>query len=283
MGWYSKYLEIYEKPFGALPQAIIGQITTRLQSIQSETPEVSVIFIAHNEGKRIAACLWSLADNISKYPIEILGVNNNSSDNTGEVCKILGIRCFEEMQKGPGHARNRGIKEARGKYVICIDADTLYPPHYIETMITALKKPGISAVFALWSYIPDKEFTRNRLLFYEFLRDLHINLLYFKSPERCVRGMTFAHYTEPARSIGYKTNIRRGEDGYMAYKLKSYGKIYFVRSRRARVMTSTGTVRADGSIVNALKVRILSSLKGFRKYFVKTRGEIKDQDSNLLK
>lgn len=282
MKWYAKYLEVYERPFENVPLSLVSEISKKLKEVQSSEPLVSVIAIAHNEESRILACLWSLSENICKYPLEIICVNNNSSDNTKHILKTLGINYLNESKKGPGHARNCGIAQAKGKFTVCIDSDTLYPPHYIETMVSALQKPGISAVFSLWSYIPGNGFTAFKLRIYEVLRDFNLVLLSRKSPERCVRGMVFAHSTEPARSIGYKTNIKRGEDGYMACKLKDYGKLLFLRNRRTRVMTSTGTLKSDGTLGKALWVRVLSALRGYRKYLRKTKGEIKDREYNLL-
>lgn len=283
MWWYSKYLSVFEKPFGDVPDSIIQDVFNNLRIIQSKEPKASVIIIAHNEESRLLSCLWSLSDSKSKYPIEIIGVNNNSSDRTEEIYKAVGLNYFNEEKKGPGHARNRGLKEAKGIYTICIDSDTIYPPKYIETMIIALEKPGVVAAFSLWSYVPSREFPKFGMFFYELFRDIHLFMLSFKSPERCVRGLVFAHVTELARKIGYKVNIIRGEDGSMAYKLKDFGKIAFVMNRKARPVTCTATLMADGSLVSAFKVRAISAIKGFRKYIFKTKGEIKDQQSNIIK
>lgn len=283
MSWYSKYLSVFEKPFEDTSYSIIVEVFKNFENIQSHEPKASVIIIAHNEETRLLSCLWSLSDNKCKYPIEFIGVNNNSSDRTAQVYEAVGLNYFNEEKKGPGHARNRGLKEAKGEYTICIDSDTIYPPKYIETMINALEKQGVVAAFSLWSYVPNKQFPKFGMLFYELFRDMHLFVLSFKSPERCVRGMVFAHVTELAREIGYKVNIIRGEDGSMAYKLKEFGKITFVRNRKARPVTSTTTLMADGSLIKAFGVRVISALKGFRKYVFKTKGEIKDQQSNLIK
>ena len=75
--WYDKYLSIYGKPFSEVPQHIIEEIKERITCLQSSEPLVSVVVIAYNEECRLAACLWSLSELKSQYPIEILGVNNN--------------------------------------------------------------------------------------------------------------------------------------------------------------------------------------------------------------
>ena len=87
MAWYSKYLSIYEKPFSEVPDDVIISTRERLAAMQSDNPLVSIVVIAYNEGKRLTACLWSLSELQTSYPIEILGVNNNSKDDTEDVYK----------------------------------------------------------------------------------------------------------------------------------------------------------------------------------------------------
>ena len=52
MAWYSKYLSIYEKPFGGGPDEVITSTRERLAAMQSDEPLVSIVVIAYNEGKR---------------------------------------------------------------------------------------------------------------------------------------------------------------------------------------------------------------------------------------
>lgn len=283
MKWYDKYLSIFEKPFDSIPKNTINEIRDKIRFINSDAPVASVVVIAYNEEKRLPACLWSLSNNKCKYPVEIIGIDNNSSDRTAEVYSTLGVRFFKEERKGPGYARNRGLAEAKGKILICIDSDTIYPEQYLEIMIDSFNKPGVVAVSSLYSFIPDKQFPVYKLFFYELLRDIHIFLLSFQSPERCIRGSVFAHNTALGREIGYRVNIKRGEDGSLAYALKNFGKIRFIRNRKARPVTSTLAIKSDGSLLNAFRKRAATAMSGFRKYFVQAKGELKDQDSNIIK
>lgn len=283
MKWYDKYLSIFEKPFDSIPKNTINEIRDKIRFINSDAPVASVVVIAYNEEKRLPACLWSLSNNKCKYPVEIIGIDNNSSDRTAEVYSTLGVKFFKEERKGPGYARNRGLAEAKGKILICIDSDTIYPEQYLEIMIDSFNKPGVVAVSSLYSFIPDKQFPVYKLFFYELLRDIHIFLLSFQSPERCIRGSVFAHNTALGREIGYRVNIKRGEDGSLAYALKDFGKIRFIRNRKARPVTSTLAIKSDGSLLNAFRKRAATAMSGFRKYFVQAKGELKDQDSNIIK
>lgn len=65
-------------------------------------------------------------------------------------------------------------------------------------------------------------------------------------------------------------------------RLKQFGKIAFVRKRRARAVTGYGTVGADGTLFNSFKVRVVSRLKGIGGLFTQKK-EYKDEESNLVK
>lgn len=284
MKWYKRYIEIFEKPVDDSHFSKIDKIREGIIKLQSENPLASVIIIAHNEEQRILSNLWSVSNAKCKYPIEIICVDNCSSDRTAELMKAAGAKTLSEPQKGPGYARNRGLYESKGEYIICMDADTMYPEKYIEIMIETLQKQDVVAAFSLWSYLPDVNFPAGKMLLYEFLRDIHLRMLAVKRPERCARGMVFAHNAELAKKIGYRTNIKRGEDGSMAFSLKKYGQIVFVKNRKARAVTSTGTLSKDSGFSKALTSRIFSSLKGFKKYFIKKKeSDFVDEESNLIK
>lgn len=282
MSWYQPYLEVFEKPFQTLPTEIRTNLMEALQKCNSSTPLASVILIAHNEEGHLASCLWSLVNNRYSFPIEIMVINNHSTDHTEQVLKELGVTYFNETKKGPGHARQCGLNHAKGNYYLCIDADTLYPPRYIETHVKELMKPGVACTFGLWSFMPDEKHSRLGLWFYESLRDIHLRIQAIKRPELCVRGMNFGFNTELARRFGFRTDIVRGEDGSLALAMKPHGKLVFLTTKRVRVLTSNGTLNADGSLLNSLKIRIIKALKGLGGLFAK-KETYKDEDTNLIK
>lgn len=282
MKWYTKYLSVYEKPFTQAPQHVIDQVKEKINLVQSDNPLATISVIAYNEEKHLLACLWSLSEMKCKYPIEIIGVDNDSKDRTADIFHAVDIPFYTEKQHSCGFARSCGLAHAKGKYHINIDSDTLYPPHYIDTMIEALSKDDIVAASSLWSYFPDKEHPVLGLKLYELARDIYLFLQSFKRPELSVRGLVFAYHTELARKIGIRTDIIRGEDGSLALELKKYGKIKFIRSRKARAITGYGTVSADGSLFNSFKRRAIKGIKHFTSLF-HSKNNYEDEDSNLIK
>ncbi len=278
--WYDKYLSIYGKSFDKIPDGLLDQIQIQLAGKQNANPLVSVVVIAYNEEKRLTACLWSLSELQSKYSIEILGVNNNSNDQTEKVYQRLGLPYFNEEKQSPGYARQCGLNHSRGKYHFCIDADTFYPPHYVDLMMDRLTRPNVSCVSSFWSFFPDEHHSRIGLFLFELARDSFLYLQHFKRPELCVRGMVFAFNAEFARKVEIRTNIRRGEDGSLALSLKPYGKISFLYNRKARPVTGYGTL-SEESLLKSFINRVKVQMKGISRVFYK-KEFYEDCEDNLM-
>lgn len=279
--WFDKYLSIYGKPFNEVPDNVLDEIKIKLRSQQNENPLVSIVVIAYNEEQRLASCLWSLSELQTKYSIEILGVNNNSKDRTEELYQRLGLPYFNEPKQSPGFARQCGLENARGQYHFCIDADTFYPPRYIDLMMSKLTKPNVSCVSSFWSFFPDEQHSSFGLFLFELVRDIFLYVQHFKRPELCVRGMVFAFKTDLARKVKIRTDIRRGEDGSLALSLKPHGKIAFLYNRHARPVTGYGTIGSQ-SLWQSFVQHVKTQGKGLSRIFFK-KEHYEDSDDNLVK
>ena len=279
--WYDKYKTIYGKSLSEIPDSLLDEIKRNLNHQESKSPLVSIVVIAYNEERRLTACLWSLSELRTKYPIEILGVNNNSKDRTEEVYQRLGLTYFNEPKQSPGFARQCGLDHAKGKYHFFIDADTFYPSCYVDKMMTKLLKPNVSCVGTFWSFYPDENHSRFGLFWFEMVRDFFLWVQHFKRPELNIRGMTFAFNTEYARQCTIRTDIRRGEDGSLALSLKKFGKIAFLYNRNARPVTGYGTIGSQSlwqSFVDHVKIQA----KGITRIFHSTN-HYEDSEDNLVK
>lgn len=283
MKWYSKYLSVYEKPYDASAyHKIVSEVKRNLQALHSDNPVATISVIAYNEESHLLACLWSLSNMKCRFPIEIIGVNNNSKDKTEDIYKDVGIRYFNEDKQSCGFARLCGLNNAKGKYHICIDADTLYPEGYAEYIINQFEKnPNVMGINTTWSYIPDESHSPMGIWCYTKLRDIYLWLLSIKRPELCVRAMVFSYRTKEVKEIGLNTNIiRGGDDGYVAFRLKRYGKIKFIRKSVVTAYTGYGTVKESLSV--AFFLRLKKAFKRFKNLFTKAT-EYRDREDNLIK
>lgn len=135
MKWAKKYISIYNQPLDNVQEGIIQEIKQKLAKVQSDEPVVTVSVIAYNEERHLLPCLWALSEMRCEYPVEIIGVNNDSSDRTGEIFRLVGLPHYLEKRHSCGYARQCGLDHARGRYHINIDADTMYPPLYVQILV----------------------------------------------------------------------------------------------------------------------------------------------------
>ncbi len=114
-------------------------------------PLVSVIITTKNEEKNIENCLQSIK--LQTYPqknIEIIVVDNNSTDKTKEITKNYTSNIFNF---GPERSAQRNfgmLKKAKGKYLLYSDADMILSSTVIEQSVDKLEKENVVAL-----YIPE--------------------------------------------------------------------------------------------------------------------------------
>lgn len=102
----------------------------------------SFITCTYNRGHYLERTLDSVCNQMFDYAAyEIIIVDNNSSDNTPDICENArlkyadrSIRYFREINQGLSFALNRGIKEAQGEYLIFVDDDETIEPEYLTRL-----------------------------------------------------------------------------------------------------------------------------------------------------
>jgi glycosyltransferase involved in cell wall biosynthesis len=115
----------------------------------SLTPFFSVVVCSYNREKYIADAIKSLLNQtIAAELYEILIIDNNSTDRTAEIAldyvkrfsETHQIRYFKELNQGLCFARNRGIQEAKGKFIVYMDDDGIAAPDFLEVQYNFLVK-----------------------------------------------------------------------------------------------------------------------------------------------
>lgn len=112
---------------------------------------VSIIVPIYNMGNRIENCVNSLLKQTYSN-IEIILVDDGSTDNSLEVCNLLAerderIKVYHKENQGSGPARNYGIEKASGRYVCFPDADDTYSYDAVTKMVSAMQN-GVQIVNA---------------------------------------------------------------------------------------------------------------------------------------
>ncbi len=111
-------------------------------SQNAETPLLSIVIPAYNEEKRLPDSLRQVAEFVSQqsYPIEVIIVDNNSRDLTGEIAKEFArtfpyARALHEPHQGKGAAVRTGVLAGCGDYLMVCDADFSMPVVEIDKFV----------------------------------------------------------------------------------------------------------------------------------------------------
>ena len=109
--------------------------------------KVSVIIPAYNEEKLIARALQSVEDqDFSRSELEVIVVDNASTDNTTHVCQShfqnngMPHSLLHEPILSPGKARNTGAARAKGDVLLFLDADSYLADNAVNRVYRWYKK-----------------------------------------------------------------------------------------------------------------------------------------------
>ena len=105
---------------------------------------ISVIVPIYNTGKYLVECVESLRKQTYSN-IEIILVDDGSTDTSIEICdefaeKDSRIRVFHKKNEGSAIAKNFGIQQSRGEYIILVDSDDIVSDRMIEVLYTQIKE-----------------------------------------------------------------------------------------------------------------------------------------------
>jgi glycosyltransferase involved in cell wall biosynthesis len=153
--------------------------------------KISVVIPCYNEEEGIARVIPSLPKSID----EVIVVDNDSTDRTGEVARSLGARVVPEKRKGYGAAYKAGLAAVTGEITVTMDGDGTYPAGGIERCIDRLLDRDLDFVSASRFPLSDKSTmtlsTRmgnavltavTLVLFMRGIKDSQSGMWIFKSP-----------------------------------------------------------------------------------------------------
>ena len=260
------------KKFSDLSKAELEDLKNRIKNFQDDDPLVSVVIPAWNEADNIFRTLSSLAGSTTKHRVEIIVVNNNSTDNTQNIINELGVRNYFEPKQGISHARQCGLDNAKGKYLLCADSDTFYPPKWIDLMIRPMiKNKNITGVYGRYAFIPPEGVSRFSMWIYERVVGILVRIRKYNREFINVMGFTMGLVTEIGRTTGgFKVKDARvyansrdseyfteeSEDGTMALNLKKKGKLKLITNPNAVVFTSSRRIEYDGGVWKSFKQKL---------------------------
>jgi len=138
-------------------------------------PDYSIIIPAYNESELISLTLNKVFEAMRDVDMtgEVIVVDNNSSDDTADIAKAMGVSVQFEPVNSIAKARNCGGEKAKGNYLIFLDADTELNQALLKQALNNLQggticiggsslyvpkssSKGVQTIFRSWNFISDK-------------------------------------------------------------------------------------------------------------------------------
>ena len=123
------------------------------------SPLVTVVIPCYNGAKVVGRCLSALE--LQTYtPLEVLLIDDASTDGTADVvAKYPFVKLLRnETNRGVSYARNKGVEEARGKYIHFLDVDDEVSSNFYEEMVRYAEEAGaeVTACSFVYQHVPEK-------------------------------------------------------------------------------------------------------------------------------
>lgn len=127
------------------------------------TPLISIVLCTYNNADSLKITLEQLAaqklDDASL--IELVVINNNSTDNTQAVIEAANIHHYAyhyyvEARQGLSNARNLGVSKAAGKYILFTDDDADLPSNWAQSYLNHLQSDPVDSLFSKINIIWDR-------------------------------------------------------------------------------------------------------------------------------
>ena len=239
------------------------------------TEKITVIVPVYNVEDYLDKCLDSVIKQTYKN-IEIIVVNDGSTDNSGEICQEYAqkdnrIIYVEQENGGLSDARNAGLERMTGSYVTFVDSDDWIEQDYVEVLYNKLTEYQADvSVGNYYSYNEDEGmyyFHINGDSYYEKVFD---NVSIFENLYESQEMKSFALISAWGKL--YKASLfdyirfdkgKLGEDGYMNQKLYLLvQKVIYINQglyayrQRSGSITKTWTEKWMHALVDAMSERI---------------------------
>lgn len=243
--------------------------------------KISIIIPMYNVARFLKHCIFSIQQqHMNNNEYEVIMVDDGSPDNSKIIANELAlsdstIKVVSQKNKGLGGARNTGIKNAQGKYIIFLDADDLLVENTLSQLITISDKNNLEILEFGASRI-DEDGSIIDSLSMDSASNIYNGITYYKKIK----------YMGSACNKLYKTNFLRNNNLYFLEHI--YGEdfefntrvLYYTKRIMAIPLIAAKFLQSDNSITrNSNKlikdkyirsyVKILENLTLFKKTILK--------------
>lgn len=195
----------------------------------SSTPTIAVVIPNYNAERYLAATLRSVLAQVGDFSLEVLVVDDGSSDGSVEMLRrdFPTVRVLEQANAGVAAARNAGIAAATAPWIAFVDADDIWMPGKLQSQLQLLQACGDSVrmcstgwhVWPTQSVEPDEALLNMLTSRIAARTDLPLSLhrtawRYTELLRDCViwTSTVLAHRSLLQELGGFDTGLRVGED-----------------------------------------------------------------------
>jgi len=238
--WEKNRIEFVERFKSNLPIKLKSNYP--ILKINEKIPLVSVIIPIYNYGVQFEKSIQSVFDSSYKN-FEVVIVDDGSSNEyvklkLDSLSEHPNIKVIRQNNSGPSSARNNGIKNSSGQFILPLDADDMIHPDYIQSCVNILKNnKNISPVYCDTNHIGQlqgveqrPEWSMERLMQGPFI--VNCSMFSRESFEKC------GGYDESLKGWeDYDLWIRMGINGYIGKRIPKPLFVYFHHENDGTVST----------------------------------------------
>jgi glycosyltransferase involved in cell wall biosynthesis len=215
---------------------------------EEKQPRISLVIPAYNEENYLGATIENVKAAIAEYEnqipgsnVELIVVNNNSTDNTEQVAKDLGAQVVFEKKNQIAASRNAGGRVAKGDIVAFLDADD----HVSSNIFILIDEVMSSGIYIGGGAKIIQETLSPVVIFFHIIFEASSRMSGI-SP-----GIIYLHKSTFDKMGGFDEEYYAGEEGFFLWELKRLGRLEGKKLcviRKGHVIKSTRTYRMLGSL-----------------------------------
>jgi cellulose synthase/poly-beta-1,6-N-acetylglucosamine synthase-like glycosyltransferase len=226
----------------------LGKIGIMYGMVEATSQKISLLVVAHNEERRIGACLDSVLSQ-TRQPDEIIVIAHNCTDRTAELARAYNHVVVDEYEGSAGtvHARIRGFALAKYEITVCLDGDSRAEHSWLDELTKPFDKDDVVGVggFVILDGLV------GRLLSYDFFfwRKWYWPRyrFYFWGASFAVRRSAYLQVSgfEGLLALKDKLDLHYwAEDLYLSLKLNRVGRVVFASKARVGSPTTPQSLEA---------------------------------------
>lgn len=197
---------------------------------------VSIIVPMYNVEKYIEKCITSLLEQTYKN-CEIIIVNDGSEDKSSEIVEKIAtqngnIKIINQKNSGVSVARNTGIENANGDYIIFVDADDYLAKDFVEYMVKLIKMNNSEFAYSISNFKKENEKETQNEFIKEISNEESVGLLL--SPDVTVGCWNKIYKRDMLikNNIFFRTDLFYGEGLFFIINVSKYAKNITIGNRK---------------------------------------------------